>query len=173
MTGGGLSRYTVVMTQDPSTAAERANTFPWPPVLVLIAVALAVLLGRVAPLPWPGIDDTPAHVVGLGIGLLGFVIMLAGVFALLRHDTTVRPDKASSTLVTAWPFSFFRNPIYLGEVMIMLGLAEVTKNIWFVAAALAFAALVTWLQIIPEERHLEARFGDDYLAYKQRARRWI
>ena len=55
----------------------------------------------------------------------------------------------------------------------MLGAAELTKNVWFIITALAFAALVTWLQIIPEERHLDARFGQDYRDYKARARRWI
>ena len=40
-------------------------------------------------------------------------------------------------------------------------------------AAIAFVFLVTWLAILPEERHLEARFGEDYLAYKNRTRRWF
>ena len=44
---------------------------------------------------------------------------------------------------------------------------------WFVAAAAAFAALVTWLAILPEERHLERRFGKAYLDYKAKSRRWI
>jgi protein-S-isoprenylcysteine O-methyltransferase Ste14 len=51
--------------------------------------------------------------------------------------------------------------------------AEITKSIWFVAAGFVFAALVTWLQVVPEERHLEARFGAAYLDYKSRTRRWI
>jgi protein-S-isoprenylcysteine O-methyltransferase Ste14 len=51
--------------------------------------------------------------------------------------------------------------------------AEVTKSIWFVAAGLGFGLLVTLFQIIPEERHLEARFGDTYRDYKARTRRWI
>ena len=54
-----------------------------------------------------------------------------------------------------------------------MGLAEVTKNIWFVILGLGFAVAVTWLSILPEERHLEARFGDDYRAYKDKTRRWI
>jgi protein-S-isoprenylcysteine O-methyltransferase Ste14 len=45
--------------------------------------------------------------------------------------------------------------------------------VWLVAAAAAFAALVTWLAILPEERHLERRFGKSYLDYKAKSRRWI
>lgn len=163
------------MTNDSPTAApvERANTFPWPPVLLVLAIAAAVLAGRYTPLPWPGMNDAPAHIVGLLIGALGLVLIIAAVLTLMRHGTTVMPDKISTALVTSGPYGMFRNPIYLGEVMALLGTAEVTKNIWFAAAALGFGLLVTWLQIIPEERHLEARFGRDYLDYKQRARRWI
>ena len=57
--------------------------------------------------------------------------------------------------------------------MILLGAAELTKNIWFVVCAALFAILVTVLAILPEERHLEARFGDDYREYKSRSRRWL
>lgn len=156
-----------------SGAHARANTFPWPPVLLAAALIAAYGLGMWLPLGWPGQDDTPARTIGLTIGLAGLVLIVTAALALWRHETTIMPDKAASTLVTSGPYRIFRNPIYLGEVMAMFGLAELTKNIWFVAAALMFAALVTWLQIIPEEKHLEARFKDAYLDYKKHARRWI
>ena len=162
-------------TQDPPLmrAAERANTFPWPPVLLVAALIASVGLSRLLPISWPGVDDAPARIVGLGIGALGLMLIVASIISLRRHETTVLPDKAATALVTTGPYRFFRNPIYLGDVMMLFGLAELTKNIWFVIAAALFAVLVTPLQILPEERHLEARFGDAYLDYKKRARRWI
>jgi protein-S-isoprenylcysteine O-methyltransferase Ste14 len=90
-----------------------------------------------------------------------------------RARTTILPHRRSDALVTSGPFRRFRNPIYLGDVMVLLGLAELTKNIWFVAVAIAFAGLVTWLAILPEERHLEARFGEAWRHYKARSRRWL
>ena len=63
--------------------------------------------------------------------------------------------------------------MYLAEVMILLGLAELTHNVWFAILAPVFGVAVTVLAIIPEERHLEARFGEAYHAYKERTRRWL
>jgi len=160
----------------PSTnpdSADRPTRIPWPPLLLFGVLAGAVLLGRTWPLPWPGLDDTAARVVGLGLGLSGVALLIASLVTLRRHGTTVLPDVGATALVMSGPFWRFRNPIYLADCLILLGLAEITKNIWFVAAAVAFAALVTWLAILPEERHLERRFGDAYLDYKAKTRRWL
>ena len=85
----------------------------------------------------------------------------------------MRPDAGATTLVTNGPYRRFRNPIYLADCLILLGIAEVTKNVWFVVAAVVFGVLVTWLAILPEERYLERRFGRAYLDYKAKSRRWI
>lgn len=153
--------------------AGRANTFPWPPVLLLGVMAAAYLLGRVAPLPWPGLDDLPARIVGRSIGAAGVALAVWAVVELRRHGTTVMPDGAAQALVTSGPFRISRNPIYLGEVMALLGVAEISKNIWYVAAAAAFLLLITKLQIEAEEAHLQARFGEAYRAYTARQRRWL
>jgi protein-S-isoprenylcysteine O-methyltransferase Ste14 len=125
------------------------------------------------PLPWPGINDSPAHWVGLGFGLAGVGLIVWAGWTLRKSGTTFLPAGAASVLVTTGPFVRFRNPIYLGDALVLLGTAEITKSIWFVVAALIFGVLVTILQIIPEERHLERQFGDAYLDYKARTRRWI
>jgi protein-S-isoprenylcysteine O-methyltransferase Ste14 len=153
--------------------SQRPAPFPWPPVLAAATIASAVVLGHWQPLPWPGLDDAPARLIGTGFGLAGVALMIWAGHTLSRHHTTVMPHKRSDALVTSGPFRFRRNPIYLGWVLVFLGLAELTKNVWLVAGALVFALLVTWLAILPEERHLEARFGEAYRAYKATTRRWI
>ena len=160
-------------TKIPGSPTGRANTFPLPPVLFLAAIAAGLLASRLWPLPWPGLDDVPAHAIGLGFRAIGLVLIALGVKALVTHGTTVRPDKTATTLVTDGPYAWFRNPIYLGQVLLLFTGAEITKSIWYVAAGLAFSVLITVLQILPEERHLEAQFGDVYLDYKSRTRRWI
>jgi protein-S-isoprenylcysteine O-methyltransferase Ste14 len=161
------------MASSAHSALERPGTIPWPPVLLVLAVVVAVALGRFVPLPWPGVGDGAASLVGLGFGAAGIAIAVWAALTLRRHRTTILPHAGASTLVTDGPYRWRRHPIYIADVFLLLGVAELTRNIWFVALAFAFAGLVTILQIIPEERHLEAKFGDAWRAYAARTRRWI
>jgi len=161
------------MTSEQNTAADRPSRIPWPPLLIVATVIAAVALDWLVPLPWPGLDDFPARAVGISLGVIGVGLFVWAGATLARHDTTVMPHKGSTALVTSGPFTWLRNPIYLGDVLIFLSAGEITKNIWFIILVPVFAALVTWLAILPEERHLEAKFGDAYTAYKANTRRWI
>ena len=153
--------------------ARRPSAIPWPPILFAGAIAAALLLGRVVPLAWPGLDDAPARVVGYAFGLAGLALTSWGLATLRRAKTNILPNRAADHLITHGAFRFRRNPIYMGEVLILLGLAQATLNIWFAVMAPVFAVAILLLAILPEERHLEARFGEEYLDYKARTRRWF
>lgn len=162
------------MTSEPSShLTARPASIPWPPLLLVTAIGSAFALQAIQPLRWPGMDDLPARIIGLGLGVAGILLMIWSAKALSDHQTTILPHRGASALVTTGPYRRFRNPIYLGDVLLMLGLAEVTKNVWLVIAAVFFALFVTKLAIEPEEKHLEAKFGDDWRAYVARSRRWI
>lgn len=152
---------------------QRPSAIPWPPLLLVAAILVAVALGWHFPVAWPGVDDLAARLVGYGFGVGGVALAAWSIATLLRAGTTLRPDAGARRLVTTGPYWRYRNPIYLADVLILLGLAQITYNVWFAALAAVFAVLVTWLAILPEERHLEARFGDEWQVYKQRTRRWI
>lgn len=162
------------MSSEPtSSAAARPTRFPWPPFLLVVVIAGGFLLGRWMPLTWPGIDDAPARAIGLSLGAAGVLLLAWASLTLRRHRTTIMPHQKAESLVTDGPYAFRRNPIYLADVLILLGIAEATKNFWFAPLALLFALLVTVLAIVPEERHLEARFGEAWRAYADKTRRWI
>lgn len=159
------------MARDESS--ERPSPIPWPPILLMVVAASAVALGRFVPLTWPGLGDLPAQIIGYGFLAAGVGLMGWAFITFQRHRTTIMPHRGASALIQSGPFVRFRNPIYLADVLILLGIGEVTRNIWFVIGAALFVPLVTWLAILPEERHLMARFGQDYADYKARTRRWI
>jgi protein-S-isoprenylcysteine O-methyltransferase Ste14 len=157
----------------PHPTRSRPTAVPWPPVLIAIFIAAALVMGRLWPLPWPGLDDLGARIVGLAFGTAGLALIGWGFLTLHRAGTTVMPNRRVDQMVTTGAFAFRRNPIYMGEVLVFLGLAELTHNIWFAIAAPFFAIAILVLAILPEERHLEERFGQAYLDYKERTRRWF
>lgn len=149
------------------------SAIPWPPLLIAVVLVAGWLADRLYPLPWPGLDDWPARLVGYGLGLAGIALVAWATVTFRRAGTTIQPHRGADRLITDGPFRWRRNPIYIGHVLIFLGLAELTHNIWFVILAGVYAVAIHWLAILPEERHLEARFGQAYRDYKERTRRWL
>lgn len=153
---------------------ERPNSFPWPPIIYLAAIAVSVLLGAVYPLPW---FAQPLSGILSVIGWLmiaAFVALnISAIRALRRAGTTARPDRGTDHLVTEGPFSFTRNPLYLAGATLVLGIGLISGITWFLLLAVLAAFAVQKLTIKSEERHLLARFGRTYLDYVERVRRWI
>ncbi len=90
-----------------------------------------------------------------------------------RHQTTVKPFEPSSSLITTFPFSISRNPMYLGLSAMLLGIALLLGSVTALLPAAAFAVLMDRRFIRVEERMLAERFGDEWLHYRTRVRRWL
>ena len=156
------------------TKADRSSPFPWPPVLFAAAIVLALGLDAlVFRLPVPFAETQTMHFAGMTMLLGGIVLALWAALRFRSHRTSIRPDRPSSALVATGPFAFSRNPMYLGEVIALVGAGIAFNRLWLVAAAPAFALAVTRLAIEREEIYLERRFGPAYLDYRARVRRWI
>jgi protein-S-isoprenylcysteine O-methyltransferase Ste14 len=151
--------------------AERPNTVPWPPILFVGALALANLLGAILPLGMP--DILFADAIG-GLMLIAAIALIGWSFLTFRAArTTVLPHRRSDALIAGGPFALSRNPIYLGEAILLAGLGLLNGSIWYWLVIPVFVIAVTRMAILREEAHLEARFGDAYRAYKARVRRWV
>lgn len=154
---------------EPIDPAERPSRTPWPPILLGLCLLGAILVERVVPLP-TGIESRAA---GLGLIILAFSID-AWVFEVFRrHRTEILPHKAATSLVTEGPFRFSRNPIYVGNALLILAGLFLTGSAWFLLGAVIFVLAVTPLAIQREERHLAAKFGPEWDEYAARVRRWI
>ena len=153
---------------------ERPNRFPWPPVVYVVAIALAVLLHWLWPLPWFGAPLADLlFAVGILVALAAVAIDFAAMRTLGRARTTILPHRKSEHLVTAGPYSFTRNPIYLGNTMLMIAAGLAFGIVWFLLLAPVAAFVTQKLAIEREERHLTARFGKKYRDYQKRVRRWV
>lgn len=136
-------------------------------------MTLILLLGWWIPsanAPFPG-----HRLVAIIAIVLGVSIGLAGIRAFRRARTTIDPHHPSraSSIVDRGIYRFSRNPMYLGLVMVLFGVV-CWRGTWLGLAVIAgFIAYLTRFQIQPEERLLSERFGDAYLAYRARVRRWL
>jgi len=150
------------------------TAFPWPPLLYLGALAIAVLLQIFLPAPWFG---RPLSDILFAVGCLLIVgvaaLYISAISALRRAKTTIRPHAGATHLVTSGPFAISRNPLYLGNSVLMFAVGFVVGNAWFLLLGVLASIATNKLAVEPEERHLEARFGKAYRDYKKKVRRWI
>ncbi|EKF41058.1 hypothetical protein NA8A_17855 [Nitratireductor indicus C115] len=153
---------------------QRPSRFPWPPIIYLIAIAASVAAGLAYPLPWFG---APLSDILFALGWLmiaGFVFIdVQAMRTLFQAKTTILPHQGAHALVTDGPFAISRNPIYLGNSMLVAGLGFVTGNPWFLLFVFLAGFMTFKLAIEPEEKHLALRFGKKYRDYQKKVRRWI
>jgi protein-S-isoprenylcysteine O-methyltransferase Ste14 len=122
------------------------------------------------------IDPTPLRMyVGLAFAQASGVLALAAAATLWHARTTINPftPANATSLVTGGVYRLSRNPIYLSLLLLLLAYAIRldAPAVWL--APVLFVAYVTRFQIQPEERVLQAKFGDAYRQYQARTRRWL
>ena len=105
----------------------------------------------------------------------GLSILVWAVRLFKKQNTTVNPIKIenASSLVTSGIFKYSRNPMYLGMVLILLGLTFMFNLIGGIIFTFLFTIYITKFQIRPEEEVMERFFGADFLKYKQNVRMWL
>ena len=153
---------------DGRAPADTAGVIAPPP---LIALA-AVLLGVAADWLWPmdGLDSVLNWPARIGIGavllLAGGVLVVVGEQAFKQVGTNVKPWRPSLALATTGIYAHLRNPMYVGAMLILTGLAAALASDWMVILLLPTALLLHFGVVRREERYLDAKFGEDYRRYK-------
>ena len=142
-----------------------------PPVVALLCIGIAYLLGRFIPLPF----DAPAilRYVGLALTIVGFLFGLGAFVEFQKAQTTLDPHGSTTQLVTSGIYRFSRNPIYLGLLLFVIGLPLYVGSYWGIVVAPVYIFLMNHLVIQHEEVYLERKFGEVYTGYQSRVRRWV
>jgi protein-S-isoprenylcysteine O-methyltransferase Ste14 len=144
---------------------------PLPPVVLLVALILLVLMHIL--LPEPRLLHPPINLVGLLLLAVGVYLNLAADGLLKRHGTTVKPFEESITLVTTGVYSRTRNPMYLGFVFLLLGVACLLGSTGPLLIVAVFPVVMNLIYIRAEEAMLSERFGEEWAAYQAKVRRWL
>lgn len=156
-------------------AAETQRDVPGvvaPPPLILLGVLLAGLaLDWIRPVPL--LPAAAQYAIGGALVALASAFAFPAIVCFLRAGTNVPTRRPATALVVAGPYRFSRNPIYVGMILLLLGIGVMADSVWIVALAIPFALVLRYGVIAREERYLDARFGEAYRAYRARVRRWI
>lgn len=138
----------------------------------LVAIVTGLLMWAVAR---SDLSPGPTLVAALLIATLGTTICLAGVLSFRRARTTVNPlhPERATALVDSGIYRFTRNPMYLGFAIILLAWAVLLGSLVALPGVAVFVLYMNRFQIRPEERALNALFGDEFSRYCARVRRWV
>lgn len=144
----------------------------YPPIVLLFSIVLAYVCSHYLP-----VIALPLILSGLYgyIAGTGVLVAFAGIWEFRKAKTTInptQPEKASH-LVSEGIYRVTRNPMYLGMLLVVVAAIFKFGNYYGIIALPFFIFYITQFQIKPEERIIEGIFGEEYLQYKKKVRRWL
>lgn len=157
-----------------STDAAHMSGWQISEVIFGIPFLAALALQLVVPLSLPGGVLTPVIILG-GVA---FIVIGVALVVLARREFAQRgqptdPGRPTSNVVTTGVFSISRNPIYLGAVCLLMGIALAFNLPWVFILLLPSLVACHYVLIAPEERYLSTKFGEAYRAYTASVHRWL
>ena len=150
---------------------EKPPIFPVPLAIYLVPFLIGLVIQFVSPLRLLPVGWLQ-FAIGPPIIGISLVVWISALVTLFRAGTSIDPEKPTTAIVVHGPYRFTRNPLYLFFVTIYIGIVISVNTVWpllFVPLVLALISLV----IRQEERYLEGKFGQEYLNYQAKVRRWL
>ena len=155
------------LSEEPKKDAPDVKMLP--PMMLALFMVGGIALDWLIPMNW-----------GHGWGWFGLVLVIGALafakWAIKTFEaagTNVPPNMPATAIVTDGPFKYSRNPMYLSMVVLYLGVAMLADAPVMLLLAVALFAVLNNKVIKAEEDYLEAKFGDEYRAYKERTYRWV
>jgi protein-S-isoprenylcysteine O-methyltransferase Ste14 len=155
----------------PLGEADHPHVVVVPPVIYVGAFGLGLILEGLVR------TDVPGSTLRFGLGglllLVGVVLMGSALRAFRAAGTHVEPYLPATALVTAGPYRFTRNPIYLGMTCAYLGAGLLSDSLWILLLAAPVLAVAHFGVVLREETYLARKFGERYIEYTRGVRRWV
>jgi protein-S-isoprenylcysteine O-methyltransferase Ste14 len=151
-------------------AREASRAAP-APVIFVVALVVGILLHLAFPVPF--LPRIVTLLAGAACFLLPFPLGFAALRAMRHANTSVNPKKPTTVLLTEGLFRYTRNPMYLAMGIQYVGLALLFNALWAIVLLPCALIVVHFTVIRREEQYLERTFGEPYLSYTARVRRWL
>lgn len=142
-----------------------------PPLLFVLPILVSIPLEWVYPTTFA--QGFVRWISGTSFFAFGVALLIGGFVTQRRAGTDPIPFNPTTRIVTHGLYRFTRNPMYIGFALWTFGIAILADSMWMLAAVPIGLVLTDLLIVRREEYYLERKFGDEYLAYKNKVRRWI
>jgi len=153
------------------TKKDAPGVIAFPPLIAAIAIGLgaashAVHAVNLAP-------HGPVRIAGAVALAVGLGLLVAASSAMVRSGTNVNPSLPALTIVSQGPFRFTRNPMYLAMCLLAAGAGLLLCDLVAVLLTVPLFLVLHYGVILREEGYLTSKFGETYVSYKTKVRRWI
>ena len=139
----------------------------------MILLVIGLLLRRYFPLHILADSKTVVKTIGNLLFIIYGLVAVPTVIQMIRHKTTFTTHGCTTKLITRGFFCYSRNPLYLSLLIVMAAIASYSNSLWLLFLLPVLILALNRFVIVHEEKYLEEKFGDDYLNYKRKVRRWI
>jgi protein-S-isoprenylcysteine O-methyltransferase Ste14 len=153
---------------------DKPGVIAFPPLIWLVTVVASLLVHFfVGGVPISILPRTVSIAIGIVSLMTGPLLAIPAAMAMKAAGTNVHPSKPATTVVRGGPYRFTRNPMYLALCLLQISLGFFLNDWITLFFVIPLALILHFGVILREERYLEAKFGEEYLALKRRVRRWI
>ena len=155
-----------------AAVGDHPKIVAFPPLLWLISAVVGVLVHFFV-FSIPILQQPFALILGILCILTGPSLALPALFTMHAAGTPANPAKAALLIVRGGPYRFTRNPMYLALCLVQAGIGFLLNDWITLLFVVPLGLILHFGVILPEEKYLEAKFGEQYLALKREVRRWI
>ena len=144
-----------------------------PPILFFTLILIGFIAQWLFPLnlmfhKWPS-----RLIIGIPLFMVSGLIAINALIIMKKNKTAIYFNKPTTKFIREGPFRFTRNPLYLSLLLLMGSTVVIANSAWHLIAVILLFLLFNFGIVAREEQYLENRFGEEYIQYKIRVRRWI
>ena len=151
---------------------KKGAAIRFPPPLIFLIVILTTFGVHCF---WPiGIGDWPLlKTIGIGVVGLGIGVVIVAKRSFNHAETNIEPWKPTTKIISTGIYRYSRNPIYVAFCVVQIGIGIFVNSLWILITFIVSVTVVYEIAIKKEEVYLETKFGEEYIHYKNKVRRWL